>query len=128
RREVAPVPSQDCMRFRVRWQHVAAGTLREGRLAALAVIEQLQGFELAAGAWERGVLASRVQGYRVEWLDDLCLSGDVTWGRLSIRNGNGEEEGPRRSGMTPSRATPITLVVREDWPWLLQAARRDRAP
>src|SRR5207244_2586403 len=59
---------------------------------------------------------------------DLCLSGDVTWGRLSIRNGTGEEDAPRRSGMTPSRATPITLAVREDLPWLLQAARGDRMP
>jgi ATP-dependent Lhr-like helicase len=30
--------------------------------------------------------------------------------------------------MTPSRSTPITLAVRADLPWLLQAARGDRAP
>ncbi len=30
--------------------------------------------------------------------------------------------------MTPSRATPITLAIREDLPWLLQAARGDRTP
>jgi ATP-dependent Lhr-like helicase len=30
--------------------------------------------------------------------------------------------------MTPSRATPITLAIREDLAWLLQAARGDRAP
>ncbi|MFL5798226.1 MAG: DEAD/DEAH box helicase [Actinomycetota bacterium] len=127
RREIEPVTARDFMRFLLRWQHVAPGTRREGRLGVLSVVEQLQGFELAAGAWERGVLASRVEGYRVEWLDDLCMSGDVTWGRLSIRNG-AAEEGPHRSGMTPSRATPITLAVREDLPWLLQAARGDRAP
>ena len=114
------------MRFLLRWQHVAPGTKREGRLGTLSIIEQLQGFELAAGAWERGVLGSRVEGYRIERLDDLCLSGDVTWGRLSLRNT--EENQPRRSGMTPSRATPITLAIREDLPWLLQAARGERAP
>jgi ATP-dependent Lhr-like helicase len=64
----------------------------------------------------------------MEWLDDLCLSGSLTWGRLSIRNGATDEEAPRRSGMTPSRATPITLAVREDLPWLLQAARGGRTP
>jgi ATP-dependent helicase Lhr and Lhr-like helicase len=128
RREIEPVTAQDFMRFLLRWQHVAPGTQREGRLGVLSVIEQLQGFELAAGAWERGVLASRVERYRVDWLDDLCLSGDVTWGRLSIRNGTVEEEGGKRSGMTPSRATPITLAVREDLPWLLQAARGERTP
>jgi ATP-dependent Lhr-like helicase len=128
RREIEPVTAQDFMRFLLRWQHVAPGTRMEGRLGLLAAVEQLQGFELAAGAWERGALTSRVEGYRAEWLDDLCLSGDVTWGRLSIRNGAAEEDPPRRSGMTPSRATPITLAVREDLPWLLQAARGDRTP
>jgi ATP-dependent Lhr-like helicase len=127
RREIEPVTARDFMRFLLRWQHVAPGTRQEGRLGVLSVIEQLQGFELAAGAWER-VLGRRVEMYRDEWLDDLCLSGDVTWGRLSIRNGGAEEAPPRRSGMTPSRATPITMAIREDSPWLLQAARGDRAP
>jgi ATP-dependent Lhr-like helicase len=127
RREIEPVTAQDLMRFLLRWQHVAPGTQREGRLGVLAVVEQLQGFELAAGAWERDVLASRVEGYRAERLDDLCLSGDVTWGRLSLRTA-ADENTPRRSGMTPSRATPITLAIREDLPWLLQAARGDRTP
>jgi ATP-dependent Lhr-like helicase len=127
RREIEPVTARDFMRFLLRWQHVAPGTHREGRLGVLAVIEQLQGFELAAGAWERDILASRVEGYRAERLDDLCLSGDVTWGRLSLRM-TADEEAPRRSGMTPSRATPITLAIREDLPWLLQATRGGRTP
>jgi ATP-dependent helicase Lhr and Lhr-like helicase len=115
------------MRFLLRWHHVAPGTRREGRLGLLAVVGQLQGFELAAGAWEDTVLGARIEGYRSEWLDDLCLSGDVTWGRLSLRNGEADQA-PRRSGMTPSRATPITLAIRDDLPWLLQAARGERRP
>jgi ATP-dependent helicase Lhr and Lhr-like helicase len=127
RREIEPVTAQDFMRFLLRWQHVAPETHREGRLGVLAVVEQLQGFEVAAGAWEDAVLRSRVVGYRGEWLDDLCLSGEVTWGRLSVRNGE-EDQAPRRSGMTPSRATPITLAIRDDLQWLLQAARGPRTP
>jgi ATP-dependent Lhr-like helicase len=128
RREIEPVTAQDFMRFLLRWHHVAPGTKREGRLGVLAVVEQLQGFELAAGAWEDAVLAARVESYRSEWLDDLCLSGDVTWGRLFLRNEGEADETPRRSGMTPSRATPITLAIRDDLPWLLQATRGDRTP
>jgi ATP-dependent Lhr-like helicase len=93
----------------------------------LAVVEQLQGFELAAGAWERSVLAARVTGYQREWLDGLCLSGEVAWGRLSLRP-DAAEDVPRGRGLSPSRATPITLTVREDLPWLLRAARGDRLP
>jgi ATP-dependent Lhr-like helicase len=128
RREIEPVTARDFMRFLLRWQHVAPGTRREGRLGLLSVAEQLQGFELAAGAWERDVLAARMEGYRPEWLDELCLSGELRWGRLTIRNGLVDEDSQRRSGMTPSRATPITLAIREDLPWLLQAARGDRQP
>jgi ATP-dependent helicase Lhr and Lhr-like helicase len=127
RREIEPVTARDFMRFLLRWQHAAPGTQREGRLGVRTVIEQLQGFELAAGAWERDILSLRIEGYRPQRLDDLCLSGDVTWGRLSVRNGEADEM-PRRSGMTPSSATRVTLAIREDLPWLLQAARGDRKP
>jgi ATP-dependent Lhr-like helicase len=127
RAEIEPVTSRDFMRFLLRWQHVEPGTRREGRFGVLAVVEQLQGFELAAGAWENAVLAARVEGYRREWLDELCLSGQVTWGRLSVRDPQPDPV-PRRSGLTPSRATPITLTIRDDLPWLLRAARGDLTP
>jgi ATP-dependent Lhr-like helicase len=127
RREIEPVSARDFMRFLLRWQHVAPGTRREGVFGVLAVIEQLQGFELAAGAWERPVIASRVDGYRREWLDEACLSGQITWGRLSVRDSS-PDPAPRRSGLTPSRATPITLTLREDLPWLIRAARGDLQP
>ncbi|HXW88470.1 MAG TPA: DEAD/DEAH box helicase [Streptosporangiaceae bacterium] len=127
RREVEPVTPQDFMRFLLRWQHVAPGSKREGRFGLLSVIEQLQGFELATGAWEGSVLAARVDGYRREWLDELCMAGQACWGRLSVRDADQDAE-PRRSGLTPSRATPITLALRDDLPWLLRAARGDQAP
>ena len=127
RAEIEPVTARDFMRFLLRWQHVEPGTRREGRFGVLAVVEQLQGFELAAGAWENAVLAARVEGYRREWLDELCLSGQVTWGRLSVRDSQPDPV-PRRSGLTPSRATPITLTIRDDLPWLLRAARGELTP
>jgi ATP-dependent Lhr-like helicase len=127
RAEIEPVTARDFMRFLLRWQHVEPGTQREGRFGVLSVIEQLQGFELAAGAWETGVLACRVEGYRRDWLDELCLSGQVTWGRLSVRDSEPDPV-PRRSGLAPSRATPITLTLRDDLPWLLRAARGDLTP
>jgi ATP-dependent Lhr-like helicase len=126
RREIEPVTARDFMRFLLRWQHVAAGTKREGRFGVLAVVEQLQGFELAVGAWEQGVLAARVDGYRRDWLDELCMSGQVAWGRLSVRDPDPGQ--PRGRSGRPSRATPITLALRDDLPWLLRAARGDLAP
>jgi ATP-dependent helicase Lhr and Lhr-like helicase len=125
RREIEPVTARDFVRFLLRWQHVAEGTRREGRFGVLSVIEQLQGFELATGAWEHSILAARVEGYRREWLDELCISGQVSWGRLSLRD---EPEAAPRRGMAPSRATPITITLRDDLPWLLRAARGELRP
>ncbi|MGH7610980.1 MAG: Lhr family helicase, partial [Candidatus Dormibacteria bacterium] len=60
------------------------------------------------------------------WLDQLCLSGEVAWGRLRARPGAEEEES--RSSAFPSRSTPVSLVVRQDLPWLLRAVRGDEGP
>ena len=124
RREVEPVSAQDFMRFLLRWQRVAAGTQLTGRRGVLAVVEQLQGFEAAVGAWERFVLSPRVTEYKSEWLDAACLSGEVVWGRLSLRNSSAE---PLR-GAALSRVTPITFAIRADLPWLLSACRAGADP
>jgi ATP-dependent Lhr-like helicase len=126
RRETEPVTAQDFIRFLLRWQHVTPDTRREGSRGVTAVVEQLQGFELAAGAWEKAIFPARVTGYRREWLDEACLDGGITWGRLSVRTEN--DELPRRGGLAPSRATPITLTIRDDLPWLLRAARGEHRP
>jgi ATP-dependent Lhr-like helicase len=125
RRDTEPVTAQDFIRFLLRWQHVTPDTRREGSRGVLAVVEQLQGFELAAGAWEKAIFPARVTGYRREWLDEACLDGGIAWGRLSVRSEN--DELPRR-GLAPSRATPITLTIRDDLPWLLRAARGEHRP
>jgi len=127
RREIEPVSAQEFIRFLLRWQHVAPETQRQGRAGVLAVVDQLQGFEIPAGAWEEAILPARVEGYQQRWLEDLCLSGELVWGRLTLRPPDAEDA-PRRGSATPSRATPVTFALREDLPWLLRAARGDAAP
>jgi ATP-dependent Lhr-like helicase len=124
RREIEPVTAQDFMRFLLRWQHVVPDTRREARRGLLAVIEQLQGFEIASGAWEEAVLPARVANYRAAWLDDLCLSGETVWGRLGLRP-ESDPGSDTRSGTAPSRATPVTFACRGDLDWLLCAVRGD---
>ena len=127
RQEIEPVTAQDFMRFLLRWQRVAPGTQREGRAGVAATIAQLQGFEIPASVWEESVLPRRVSGYRSAWLDELCMSGEVAWARLKVR----EETDPaaaQRSSASPSRATPVTLVMRSDLPWLLQSVRGEAQP
>jgi ATP-dependent helicase Lhr and Lhr-like helicase len=132
RAEVRPISQEQLQVFLQSWWHIADGTRLHGRAGLAEVIEQLQGFECPAGEWEQ-LLAERVESYRPEWLDDLCLSGEVVWGRLSLLEAAANREHPaagepRRSGKTPSRRTPITFMLRQDLPWLLQAHRGGTVP
>jgi ATP-dependent helicase Lhr and Lhr-like helicase len=132
RAEVRPISQEEWQGFLQSWWHAAPGTYLHGRAGLAEVIEQLQGFEWPAGEWER-IFAERVESYRPEWLDELCLSGEVVWGRLSVLApaADGDDPAarePRHSSKTPSRRTPITFMLRQDLPWLLQAHRGAVAP
>jgi ATP-dependent helicase Lhr and Lhr-like helicase len=132
RADVRPISQEEWEGFLQSWRHADPETRRHGRAGLAEVIEQLQGFEHPAGEWER-LFAERVESYRPEWLDDLCMSGEVVWGRLSVleRAADGDDPAagePRRSGKTPSRRTPITFMLRQDLQWLLQAHRGAATP
>src|SRR2546423_6912349 len=117
RTAVDAVSAVGFIRFLLRWAHVAPGTQLRGHGGVRIAVEQLQGFEAAAAAWEPEILRRRVADYQPAQLDRLCHDGEVTWLRLSA----GQPASDRRS--TPSKATPVALAFREDLAWLLQAAR-----
>jgi ATP-dependent Lhr-like helicase len=110
RREIEPVTPADFLRFLTHWQRLDRSTKSSGPEGLAAVVDQLDGFEAAAVAWERDVLPARCDHYDPIWLDTLCLSGRVSWARRS-----GEvrvvEDVEARS-IRPVRSTPITLMRR----------------
>jgi len=111
RQEIEPVSAADFMRFLLRWQRLTPGTRAAGPDGLAAVLELLDGFELPAGAWETDVLPARVGEYDPLWLDGLCLSGEIAWGRLNqTRNAEG---GTRNRKSGPIRSTPVALFRRE---------------
>src|SRR5262249_15579919 len=82
----------------------------EGPDALGVVIEQLEGFEAPAGAWEKEMLPARLGGYKSTWLDDQCRSGRVAWMRLRPA-GRGRQDGAsRRVGAV--KAAPLALLPR----------------
>jgi ATP-dependent Lhr-like helicase len=118
RQEIEPVSAATFLRFLARWQHLAPGTRLHGPRGLAEVVGQLQGFHAPAAAWERELLPARVAGYAPGDLDALCLSGEVAFGRLAV---DGAEDEPPRRRSAPTRAAPVTLLLREDLPWLLDA-------
>ncbi|HKV36127.1 MAG TPA: DEAD/DEAH box helicase [Pyrinomonadaceae bacterium] len=116
RQEIEPVSSADFIRFLLAWQKVAPDHQMEGPESVRAIIEQLEGFEAPAAAWEGELLPSRLMEYDPAWLDALCLSGEVVWARLTppVRAANdGNADRPRGAG--PVKNTPIALLKRKNF-------------
>jgi ATP-dependent Lhr-like helicase len=124
RREIEPVATADFIRFLSRWQHLAPGSQLHGLDGALQVIRQLQGYEISASAWESQILPQRIARYSPDLLDQLCLSGEVVWGRLSPHPAF---ERPEPGRVRPTRVAPITIFLREDSVWLVAASQHDAA-
>ena len=103
RREIEPVERADFMRFLCDWQHLSESTRMQGRDALATVVEQLEGFQAAAGAWESDLLPARLKDYGGTWLDELCRSGRIVWTRLA---------GRIKASSGPVRGTPIVLLPR----------------
>jgi ATP-dependent Lhr-like helicase len=120
---VEPATARDFMRFLLRWQHVAPGTQLAGDAGLLTVVEQLQGYDAAAVAWEADLLAVRMRRYEPSWLDRLSHDGEIAWLRI-----NPPTRAVDAPAAAPSKATPISLVARADLPWLLMAARAGADP
>ncbi|HXY78303.1 MAG TPA: DEAD/DEAH box helicase [Candidatus Acidoferrales bacterium] len=130
RKQIEPVTAAQFMRWLMRWQHLAPGTQVAGERGTLEVLQQLQGFEIPANAWERQVLARRITDYDPKWLDQLCLTGAVGWGRLSPHpatiesnttpaNASSGSAGPsRQRRVIPTSVAPITFFVREEANWM----------
>lgn len=126
RKQVESVTASMFWRWLSHWQHVAPGSQLSGERGLLNILSQLQGFEVAANAWERQVLARRVSNYDPTWLDHLCLSGSIGWGRLSPHPAlsgkpiNGlEKKSITGRRVIPTSVAPVTFFVRDDSDWMI---------
>jgi ATP-dependent Lhr-like helicase len=108
RAEIQPVSLENFQRFLLAWQRVDNEHRAEGLAGVETVLGLLDGMELAAAAWEPEVLALRVKDYKPQWLDQLCLTGRVGWGRLS------PPPNLNARAFFPLRSTPISVFDREN--------------
>ena len=127
RREIEPVSQASLLRFLFRWHHVDDTVKATGEGGLLDVIEQLQGFETAAGALETEILPARIADYHSALLDRLCVGGEVVWGCLGRRMESANGAGGNGNVRHPlTRATPLTLALRESLDWLVGARQFER--
>ena len=121
RKQVEAVTPAVYMNWLLRWQHLAPQSQLAGEEGVLEVLRELEGFEAPAIEWERTLLPARVANYDSRWLDNLCLSGAVGWGRISPHPAwdVGDGSAPRR--VIPTNAAPITFYVRDTADWLPHA-------
>jgi ATP-dependent Lhr-like helicase len=130
RKEIEPVSKTDFMRFLFRWQHVLPATRLHGRDGVRATVAQLEGLELPGPAWERDVLPTRIERYDPADLEQLCLSGEVAWGRLAVASPVADESKPqprRRRRRVVTRSAPLALFLREEMGALLEPLPDDVA-
>ena len=127
RREIEPVAATDFMRFLIRWQHCAPGSQLHGEAGLREVLLQMAGYEAPASTWESSLLRTRVAQYKPEWLDNLCLRGEIVWGRLTLPvlkpNLRPVAEGDSLRPVTPNRLVPLSFVCREEMGWMVSLAR-----
>lgn len=116
RNRIKPTSIRDYMRFLFRWQGIAEPATEESGLEG--VVEYLEGFEAAASAWESDLLPARVKGFKPAWLDRLCLTGLVSWGRLQSPD--------RGSKHGPIKTSPTSLFFRENGDAHLSPEPRER--
>jgi len=119
RKEIQPVTAAQFMRWLLRWQHVAPGTQVFGERGTLEILQQLQGFEAPANAWEREILTRRVANYDPRVLDHLCLSGAVGWGRLSPHPATLAEQNGANRRVIPTSVAPVAFFIRDDADWMI---------
>ncbi|OZI23893.1 ATP-dependent DNA helicase [Bordetella genomosp. 9] len=108
RSEVEPVSRQDYMRFLFDWQHVSSDARLSGPHALPTILDQLEGYEAPAGAWESELLSARIADYAPDWLDELSRAGKIAWTRLS----HPARAAGSRPGAGPVRATPMVILPR----------------
>ena len=61
------------------------------------------------------MLPARVEKYQNSWLDELCLTGEIGWGRIFPPKRDPERSRPMAS---LTRVAPVSIFLREDIGWL----------
>ena len=128
RKSIKPVSLQIYTRFLMDLHHVLPVSGLTGESSQTPTLDgqtQLQnslnlmdGFAAPAATWEADILPNRIRDYDPNWLDVMCVSGKLVWGRYSPSASSqpiaGKSNGARKKATGPVKNTPITLICRSN--------------
>lgn len=106
RNEIQPVSPADFMRFLFTWHQAEPGAQAQGHVALENALQKLEGFEAPAASWEGDILPARIADYEHSWLDMLCISGKIVWGRFRL------PLSVEKKIASPVKTSPVALVNR----------------
>lgn len=115
-------------------QPTSEGVKREpgldGQTALQNGLSLMDGISAPAASWEADLYPTRVRDYDPNWLDVMCISGKVAWGRYSLPSRS--QQGLRKlKSAAPVKTTPIALVSRANldiWQALAKAQPGGETP
>ena len=98
----------------------------DGQTKLQSTLNMLDGVASPAAAWEADIYPARIENYDPNWLDVMCISGKLAWGRYSLPVNSSRPGKKKTSG--PVKSTPITLASRQNldiWQALAQSQLSD---
>jgi len=98
----------------------------DGQTKLQSTLNMLDGVASLAAAWEADIYPARIENYDPNWLDVMCISGKLAWGRYSLPVNSSRPGKKKTSG--PVKSTPITLASRQNldiWQALAQSQLSD---
>ncbi|HLT64203.1 MAG TPA: crosslink repair DNA glycosylase YcaQ family protein, partial [Pseudohongiella sp.] len=84
----------------------------EAQAALERSLAKLEGMAAPAAAWEGDILPARLGMYDPSWLDMLCVSGRLGWGRFSSPAAITAVRATSKRSAGPIKTTPITVSSR----------------
>eukprot|EP00913_Durusdinium_trenchii_P005682 g5300.t1 len=116
RRQIEPVDVSVFIRFLFQHHGLSESSRRSGSNGLFETIAMLQGIDIPALCWERDLLPARLTKYEAGQLDELCLTGEIGWGRLNPAKRDPDRGKPMAS---LTRVAPLSIFLREDAEWMI---------
>ncbi len=100
----------------------------DGQTQLQSALHLLDGIAAPAASWEANLFPARVRNYDPAWLDVMCISGRISWGRYTIPSPTNIARTSQKKTSGPIKSTPVTIATRANLDiWMALAAQQTAA-